>query len=69
MTDRVKGLTVVLDRDIRIDDIEVIVSAIRLLRGVASVDTVITTHEDYFARERVRSELVGKLYDALKKPE
>lgn len=69
MTDRVKGITIVLDRDIRTDDVEVLVNAIRLLRGVATVDTVLTTSDDYFARERIRTELVGKMFDVLKKPE
>lgn len=37
MTDRVRSLTVVLDRDTRTDDVEVIVTAVRMVRGVADV--------------------------------
>ena len=40
MTDRVKGLMVTLQRDIREDDIEAWVQAIRLMRGVESVTLI-----------------------------
>lgn len=34
MSDRINALTVVLERDIRDDDIEPILTSIRLIRGV-----------------------------------
>lgn len=34
MTDRVKGLTVIFEQDIRDDDCEYITNAIRMIRGV-----------------------------------
>lgn len=65
MTDRVKGLTIILDHDIRTDDIEPLIEAISLLRGVAKVTQVMTTSDDYFNRERIRLELEEQLYQAL----
>lgn len=65
MTDRVHALTVVLDRDIRIDDLEPLVTAISLLRGVASVTSTVTTSSDFIARERVRIEMRTRMFDAL----
>lgn len=38
MTDRVKGLVITLDHDIRIDDIQPLIQAIRFMRGVANVE-------------------------------
>lgn len=39
MTDRLTGCRVVFDQDIREDDAEHILNAIRMIRGVAGVDT------------------------------
>jgi hypothetical protein len=41
MTDRVKGFTVVLDKDFRIDDVEVTQNAIAMIKGVSSVQPII----------------------------
>lgn len=51
MTDRVRTLTVVLDRDYRTDDVEGIVDAIRMTKGVAKVDLGdATSGDDYVSR-------------------
>lgn len=63
MTDRIHALTVVLEHDIRDDDVEVIVHAIEMIRGVASVATHVTDQEDHSARRRVRSEWRRTLFD------
>lgn len=68
MTDRVKGLTVVLDKDYREDDVEALCNAIRMLRGVLSVTKEVTDLADYLSRERVRQELVAKLVTLLEPP-
>lgn len=52
MTDRVKGLTVILDRDFREDDVEHLVGAIRMLRGVKKVTKEISRFDDYIVRTR-----------------
>lgn len=65
MTDRIKGLTVVLEQDVREDDIESTVEAIKHIKGVLDVKTVVSTSDDYFARARVRRELSAKLFQAL----
>lgn len=65
MTDRAKGLAVALSDDIRVDDLERVMDAIRLFPGVASVAPVLATGEDYFVRERVREELRRKLFEVL----
>lgn len=65
MTDRVRHLTITLDEDTRVDDLESIVSAIRHIRGVANVEHHIVRLEDHLAREAVRAEIQGKLHDAI----
>ncbi len=66
MTDRYNALTVVLDRDIREDDAEHLINAIRMLRGVLSVNPNVSDLQDHVAIMRVKRELTQKLYDALK---
>ncbi len=65
MTDRVKGLMVALKKDVRIDDVEELMKAIRQFRGVVAVKPSIANHEDWINRMQIQTELRGKLYDAL----
>ena len=61
MTDRIHALTVVLDRDMRDDDVECVVDAIRMIRFVASIDTHVTDLRDHQARVRVNREWLDGL--------
>lgn len=47
-------------------DADAIAHAIRMLKGVISVEPVVVTLEDHMARTRVRRELQGKLFDVLR---
>lgn len=66
MTDRVKGLTVTLSKDIRTDDVQAIKQAIEMIVGVTKVDFSIVTTDDHFNRTRIRQELSEKLWKVLK---
>lgn len=67
MTDRVNALTVVLDADYRTDDVEQIVKAISMVRGVVKVDMhVARSMSDHVARTRVRFELQEALLQVLR---
>lgn len=65
MTDRFHTLTVVLDRDIRQDDCEPLIEAIKCLRGVLSVTGVVSDSRAHMAEERARRELGEKLWAVL----
>lgn len=66
MTDRIKALTVVLEEDYRDDDVENIITAILMVRGVLDVtDRYIDSIEDHIAYSRVRRELGEKLIRVL----
>jgi hypothetical protein len=69
MTDRAKGFLVHLSDDMRIGDettgADRIADAIRMLKGVTKVEPIINDAGDALNRERVRLELVTKLWDAL----
>lgn len=66
MTDRIKGFTVTLEKDMRDDDVEVIKKAIEMIRGIAHVESSIVTTDDHFNRMRIRQELGKKLWEVLK---
>jgi hypothetical protein len=65
MTDRIRHLTVVLDVDYRADDVESIVEAIRMIRGVTDVEEHVVEAQDQLARMAVRSEIERDLHDAV----
>jgi hypothetical protein len=68
MTDRLKGCWVSFDQDIGTDDAESILGAIRMIRGVAAVETSVTDPEDWLARQRIRFEIkekIAKFYDSI----
>lgn len=61
MTDRFNTLTVVLEKDIRDDDAEHILTAIRMVRGVLSVKGNVSDPSAYMAEERAKREIGQKL--------
>jgi len=65
MTDILKGCTVAFDRDIREDDAEDILNAIRMIKGVMCVDPSRTTRQDWIAAERVRREMCANVMAVL----
>jgi hypothetical protein len=65
MTDRFHSLTVVLAHDIRDDDAESIMTAIRQLRGVINVSGIVADTNSHMALERARFELADKLWGVL----
>ena len=67
MTDRIKGLTITLDNDYRDDDVQEIVRAISMIRGVAHVALHVTDFADHMARARVRSEFAADFVALVKK--
>lgn len=65
MMDRLAGLTVTFKDDIREDDAHAIIDAIRLIRGVQSVDGVVADIKFHIAQTRLRSEISKKLHKFL----
>ena len=62
MTDRLNALTVSLDRDIREDDAEVIINAIKAIRGVNGVTGNIVDPDSFVAQLRANSLVKEKLF-------
>lgn len=65
MTDRISGFIVVLENDIREDDIGSIETALGQIRGVVGVRPVVSDPHVAIAHMRVHSKLKRKVYDAL----
>lgn len=65
MSDRTVSLTVVLDKDYRVDDIDSILNAIRMVKGVINVDANVADSDTYIAYTRARYDLSDRLWKAL----
>lgn len=66
MTDRYNALTVSLERDIRDDDAEIIINAIKMIRGVSDVTGNIVDPDSFVAESRARERITDKLYALIK---
>ena len=66
MSDRYNYLTVVLERDLKDEEAEPLIAAIKQLRGVLSVAPNVTDATALLAEERVRSELRKKLWQIMR---
>lgn len=65
MTDRVKGLWVSFERDIREDDAQPMIAAIKQFRGVADVQANIANPDDWLNRTQIQMEFRRKIFAAL----
>lgn len=65
MSDRIAAFIVTLEKDIRDDDAEAQLNAIRCIRGVRSVQPVVADTTLHIAEERARYELGQKLLDVV----
>jgi len=61
MSDRINAITVTLAKDIREDDAEPLLNAIRMLKGVMTVTPHVADHAAMMAEERARRELGDKI--------
>lgn len=68
MTDRHSGYVVTLAEDIRSDDAEAILHAIRMVKGVLTVKPIVSDYTQSMAEDRARHELEMRLYRALREP-
>jgi len=66
MTNLYNALTVVLDHDIRDDDAEPVLNAIRMIKGVQSVVGEVADTSKHVATIRVRQEICNKLFEILR---
>lgn len=65
MSEKIRGYTVALERDLSKEDAEALAAAIRRFKGVLKVAPIETTAEDWIAEERVRHELGEGLWNVL----
>lgn len=63
MSDRIHTLTVVLEKDMRDDDVESLKSAIGHMRGVLSVDGEVSDIVSHMAEDRAKAALTDAILD------
>ncbi len=62
MTDRHAAYIVVLDENLREDDAENVITALGMVKGVATVEPVVASRDQHIAKARMKEDVVGKLY-------
>jgi hypothetical protein len=62
MTDRHAGYIVTLSNDIREDDAEAVITALKMVKGVVGVEPVLADSSVHVAEMRIGSEVRQKLY-------
>lgn len=67
MTERIKGLTVALDQDYREDDVQGIIDAIKLIKGVANVTPIPSSAEDFINRQQIKMEMAEEIQRIMNK--
>lgn len=63
MTDRHAGYVVTLESPLREDDAQATLDAIRMIKGVLSVEPIVSSPEVMAGAARARDEFRQKLYD------
>jgi hypothetical protein len=66
VTDRYYALTVLLNKEIRKDDCESVIEAIKMIRHVMKVVPQVAQPELYFAQEQAKFDLRNQLWNLLK---
>jgi len=67
MTDHINGYLVTLEKELRDDDAEATLTALRQIKGVLKVRPMVSEPSLYMARDQIRHELSMKLWEALNK--
>lgn len=65
MTDRHAGYIVTLGADIREDDAEAVITALRMVKGVIAVDPLVFDHDLLMAQRRADDEWRKRIYNLL----
>jgi hypothetical protein len=65
MSDRYNFLTVILEKDIKDEDAEPLIQAIKCLRGVLNVTPNVSDPTALLAEQRAKAELSAKLWKVL----
>ena len=65
MSDRANTITVVLEKETRVDDLDNILNSIKMIKGVATADANVASLGDYWAVEKARWDLTNKLWEVL----
>lgn len=67
MTDRLKGVLITFDRDIRDDDAQPIIEALKLIKGVLTVKPYVADMEDYMMYQKGHFDARKDIFEYLKK--
>ena len=64
--DKIKGLTVVLEKDFKKEECELIINAIKQIKGVLTVDISVANIDDYINRIKIQGRMKNNLMDFIR---
>lgn len=67
MTDRYKGFLITLDKEIRSDDAEPIITAFKMIKHVQIVKPYVKSAEDWMLAEKTIYDIQKNMYDFFQK--
>lgn len=65
MTDRIHSITVVLEKDIRVDDAECILDAIKMVKHVLTATGNVSDFESRMAEDRALAKVHEQVFNAI----
>jgi hypothetical protein len=65
MSDRIKGVVVAFEHDLKDEDAAELIKAISMIRGIANVSPSVVNHDDYMNRAQIKWELRSQLMQIL----
>jgi uncharacterized protein (DUF885 family) len=68
VSEKVSGFVVVLDSDLKYEDAQATISALKRIRGVVSADPILTNVSQQIAQIRAERVIEEKLWRALHEP-
>lgn len=66
MSDRYKGLIITLEKDFKDEDAKEIMTAIAMVKGVLKVSPSVANVDDHLNRMRIKHEIEGRIWNALR---
>jgi hypothetical protein len=67
MTDRIKGVLITFEKDIRDDDAQPIIECLKMIKGVSTVKPYVTGMEDYMLYQKGHMDARIEMFNYLKK--
>lgn len=67
MSNDIKGLYIAFNEDLKEEYVDKLIEAIKIFRGIGSVEKSVVNFDDFINRARFKTKLLQKLFDVIDK--